>query len=117
MKYSVLKAVLITNSLLAAMFFVYFAFKYANWDVTICLFLLFLYSIVIILIYSYIDSKQIKKNVPVKPGQINNKSENDEKRYSNSYPSLGHLGEDEHDELTECERNYRNYLKSDSPHK
>lgn len=141
MKYNTVKIMLVANSLVIAAAFVYFAIEYSNWDVTIVFFLLFIYAIMIIIIYNLIESEQIKemndlrklaeqlalmkkqakmllekqseRMVVSEPHYtIDNKTENDKKRASNSYPSLGHIGEDEHDELTECERNYKKYLNN-----
>lgn len=140
MKYNVVKIMLITNSLVIAAAFLYFALKYSNWDVTIISFCLFLFSIVVLIIYNMINTAHQKEMKQLKDlGQqlsaikkeaskileqkknevsvsephytVDNKAENDQKRFSNSYPSLSHIGEDEYDELTECERSYRNYLK------
>lgn len=135
MKYNLVKILLVANSLLIAAAFVYFAFEYSNWDITIVLFLLFVYAIIIMLIYNWVDRMRIKeeqwlasilaeikvaatkmledkKKVVVREPHytIDNKAENDQKRFSNSYPSLGHIGEDEHDPLTECERNNAVYM-------
>ena len=138
MKYNLVKILLVTNALSIAAAFIYFSFKYSNWDVTIVFFLLFIYAIVIVLIYNWIDGLHIKENKQLKElgiqlslaknealkmleekrkmvvrephYTIDNKTENDQKRYSNSYPSLGHIGEDEHDPLTECERNNAIYM-------
>ena len=143
MKYNIVKIMLITNSLAIAAAFLYFALKYSNWDVTIISFCLFLFSVIVLVIYNIIDAahqketkqlrdlgqqlstikKEANKILEQKKNEvlvsephytIDNKAENDEKRFSNSYPSLSHIGEDEHDELTECERTYRNYLKKQS---
>lgn len=135
MKYNIMKIALVTNSVAIAAAFLYYAIQYANWDLIIITFCLFLMSIIVILIYNSIENLrqkeltklsnklnrievQARKMLEEKKAMIvrephyviNNKAENDQKRFSNSYPSLSHIGEDEHDELTECERTYRNYL-------
>lgn len=141
MKYNIVKIMILANSCIIAMSFVYVAITYAAWDVTIIFFVIFILAIITILIYNHTESKRLaemkrisgilakaKKTAQFLLNEQKKKVEASEngdtsvktpivKKDNMQFPTLGNIGEDEHDELTECERNYRNYLKSDSPHK
>jgi len=104
----ILVAIMLTMNI---MMFISFSVKYADTNIQVMLFLICVAQGVIFLVILNTKEKQvIISNTKI----IDNKAENDEKRSNNCYPSLSHIGEDEYDPLTECERNYANHLKGQS---